>query len=295
MDFLLKEKLVMPSPYVKRVAKEIGKSIEEVDKHWAESKKIASENLGKSEINFTNEDYTYVVGILKNKLGIRENIKVKDFIDSGMTAKEYVETLTSSQFSIGKIIPPVVKRRDLDDEDDGLPSQKKEDKPLPSVINLSPSTGKESLKCTNCGHKFLGKRGSACPECGGIESTSLSEVKKRLPPMPEKTEDPENVKLDNDTIHVDTKINNDGGGVPHVGESEQDALIAKEFAFLEADNNKELPEKKTASGKKLTADRIREILAQRHEMEENDDYDSESVNAFKNMVLKVEEADKKGK
>src|ERR1700690_3701936 len=147
----------MLSPYARKIAKEIGKPIEEIESRWQEAKKIAEENLGKSESNFTNEDYNYVAGILKNKLGIHDSIKVKDFIDSGKPAKEWIETVISSQFNIGKIIPPVVKRRDLDNEDDELPQQKKEDRPLPPVINLSPSAGKESLKCASCGHKFLGK------------------------------------------------------------------------------------------------------------------------------------------
>ena len=253
----------MPSPYVKKVAIEIGKSIEEVDKHWNHAKKIAEENLGKLESKFNGDDYGYAVGILKHLLGINETIKIKDFIDSKMSAKEYVETVISSQFNIGKIIPPV-KRKDLDNDEDELPGQKKEEK-FPSVIQLSLSQlsrlPKEPMECAECGCRYMAVRGSPCPACTAKE-------------LAEKTDNPEDVELDTAPFHVDTPLAGNDGGSTYVGENE---LIDREFAFLE--NKKEEPKKE-----KLTADRINELIAERKQQEENMDLDPEGVAAFDRMI-----------
>ncbi len=294
----------MPSPYVRKVALETGKPIEEVEKHWQESKDIAVETLGKVEKNFTNEDFNYAIGILKNKMGIHDNIRVKDFVDSDTSAKNYIETLISSQFNIGKIIPPVVKRDDYD-PDNPLPNtDEKKEESLPPVINLSPSNAKKLLKCEDCGHRFMGREGDQCPECRGIRSKSLSEVKKQK----EKVDNPEDTELDDSTIHTDSKGPEiDGGGAQHEkidtrteAEKKLDEANEKEFAFLgkpretpkfnQTTGKVELPKnllpkkEKMIKPEKPSKERIREILSQREEEDENEDVDTDSLKEFLQMI-----------
>ena len=115
----------MPSPYIKKVAKEIGKSINDVEKHWAEAKKIASENLGVPEDKFGDKEYAYTTGIVKNMLGIKE---VKEetnnpsfFIESDMDADEFLETLTSGSFpSLDKHLIPPDEEEDEDEEEEEI-------------------------------------------------------------------------------------------------------------------------------------------------------------------------------
>lgn len=58
----------MPTPYIKKVAKETGKSIAELEKKWKEAKAAAAEE-GHAE------DYAYITSIFKNMAGINEGYK----------------------------------------------------------------------------------------------------------------------------------------------------------------------------------------------------------------------------
>ena len=110
----------MPSPYVSKLAKETGKSVAEIEKLWSKAKKIASETLGKSEDDFGNSEYKYTVGIIKNMLGLNENLLDPSiFLKSGKTAKEFIkETVTSANFTIGDVNPVSVSPNANDGKDD---------------------------------------------------------------------------------------------------------------------------------------------------------------------------------
>jgi len=98
----------MPSPYVNKLAKETGKSVAEVEKLWGKAKEIASDNFGKKEDDFGSKEYSYTVGIVKNMLGVKEEIlDPTKFQDSKLSAKEFIEAvMASGQFDIGNVIPP---------------------------------------------------------------------------------------------------------------------------------------------------------------------------------------------
>ena len=108
----------MPSPYVNSLAKETGKSVGEIEKLWNKAKDITSDTFSKSEDDFGTKEYKYTVGIVKNMLGLDEKILDPSFfLNSDKSAKEFIETVTSAQFTIGDVNPvSVVKDRDDDDE-----------------------------------------------------------------------------------------------------------------------------------------------------------------------------------
>lgn len=102
----------MPSAYVKNLAKETGKSEAEIEKLWKKAKEITSETLGTKESDFGSKEYKYTVGIVKNMLGVKEElIDPSKFLNSDLGAKDYLESVVvSSNFSIGNVIPPADKK-----------------------------------------------------------------------------------------------------------------------------------------------------------------------------------------
>lgn len=98
----------MPSAYVRNLAKETGKSTAEIEKLWKKAKEITAETLGTKEADFGSKEYKYTVGIVKNMLGVKEEIiDPSKFLNSDLNAKEYLEAvLVSSNFSIGSVHAP---------------------------------------------------------------------------------------------------------------------------------------------------------------------------------------------
>jgi hypothetical protein len=112
----------MPASIIKSFAKKTGKSVSEIEKKWQEAKKIAA-SMGKKE------EYDYIVGILKNILGINESI-TDIFLKSGKNFKEFYEEITSSDLGELPENPPVgsFKKRKKDKnetEEDGEKENKK--------------------------------------------------------------------------------------------------------------------------------------------------------------------------
>ena len=109
----------MPSPYVNKLAKETGKSVSEVEKLWDKAKEITSDTFGKKEDDFGSKEYSYTTGIVKNMLGVKEELlDPTKFQDSKLSAKQFIEeVMSSNQFDIGNVIPPKeVKEEPVDIE-----------------------------------------------------------------------------------------------------------------------------------------------------------------------------------
>lgn len=110
----------MPSPYVKKLASETGKSVAEIEKLWSKAKEISADTFGKPESDFGTKEYKYTVGIVKNMLGLNE--KVLDpsiFLGSGKSAKDFIkETVVSANFSIGDVNPIKVSKNANSGEED---------------------------------------------------------------------------------------------------------------------------------------------------------------------------------
>jgi hypothetical protein len=70
------------------------KSKSDVKKIWEKSIKLAEEFYGIKEEDFEDEEYEYARDVMKNLLGIKENITMK-YIKSGKTLKEFIEDIAS--------------------------------------------------------------------------------------------------------------------------------------------------------------------------------------------------------
>ncbi len=83
----------MPSNVIKGLMKKSGKSEREVEKAWDKAVSIAEDDFGKRKRDFDDRDYSYVTGIAKNMLGIKEKKEVSttDFIESDISALEWLE------------------------------------------------------------------------------------------------------------------------------------------------------------------------------------------------------------
>ena len=128
----------MPSPYIKSLVNSTGKSEKELEKLWKKAKEITSEEFGKSESDFGREEFAYTTGVVKKMLGVDEAIlDPVNFLDSKLSAREYIEEVTtSSQFNIGNVKPPKKKDEEepetepekKDDEEDEEDEEKKDKK-----------------------------------------------------------------------------------------------------------------------------------------------------------------------
>lgn len=92
------------SPYVKRLQKETGKEIEELEKHWSKAKKITEDTFGVEEDEFTDREFEYAKESVYRMLGLDERFSIAEFIKSDMSAKEFIEQAvqTSGDFSTGE-------------------------------------------------------------------------------------------------------------------------------------------------------------------------------------------------
>ena len=90
----------MPSPYIKQISKETGKSVSELERYWKKAKEITKDEFGISENDFKDKHYAYATAIVKKMAGVKESIiTVADFINSGKSAKDFIyETIASGDF-----------------------------------------------------------------------------------------------------------------------------------------------------------------------------------------------------
>lgn len=114
----------MPTPFVKKLSRETGKSVEAIEKLWAKAKKITSEEKGVKEADFGSDEYAYCVGIVKKMVGVDEALLDPErFINSDKNAHDFIEeTMVSSGFDIGNVVPPSVKPEYLQKDEKPLKS-----------------------------------------------------------------------------------------------------------------------------------------------------------------------------
>ncbi len=110
----------MPSAYVKSLSRETGKSEAEIEKLWNKAKEITAETFNKKQSEFGSKEYKYTTGIVKNMLGIREELlDPSKFLNSNMDADEYLESVVvSSNFSIGHVFAPESGESEIEDDED---------------------------------------------------------------------------------------------------------------------------------------------------------------------------------
>ena len=109
----------MASPYVTKLVKDTGKPVQEIEKYWAQAKKITSETFGKSENDFGKSEYDFAYGTVMNMLGKKESILNPEvFLNSEKSAKDFIEEVISADFNIGDENPVVNKDKDEEDENE---------------------------------------------------------------------------------------------------------------------------------------------------------------------------------
>jgi len=118
----------MQSPYIKKMVKELGLSEKEVVKFWNTAIKTTEDMRGMEEDNFTYKEYNYAMQTVRHlalpeEKILEESISISEFIGSGKTAQEFLETVTSGNFSIGD--KTAIKQsknlgKDFELEDEGL-------------------------------------------------------------------------------------------------------------------------------------------------------------------------------
>lgn len=78
----------MPTPQIKNFSKKSGKSVSEVEKLWNKAKELATD-MGKKD------DFKYITGILKNMLGMEEDIQ-----DQGLKRYKPLFEMVSTNITI---------------------------------------------------------------------------------------------------------------------------------------------------------------------------------------------------
>lgn len=178
----------MPSPYVKKLASETGKSVDEIEKLWDKAKGITADTFGKSEDDFGTKEYKYTVGIIKNMLGVNEMVLDPSiFLKSGKSAKEFIrETVTSANFSIGDTNPVSVSK-DANDDEERADQQ---------TFDNFPGADEEDFKTEE--HVEI-PQGSA--DIGDVLSDLSSDARENSPVVdPENPEDLRSIEDDSDII-----------------------------------------------------------------------------------------------
>lgn len=108
----------MPSPFLQKLAKETNKKEKDLEKFWNQAKAIAVDSFGKPEEKFTSKEYAFVATTTKRLAGIREAIDINEFLESELSADEFLEAMISSTFSAQldktAIVPP---KKDEEDEE----------------------------------------------------------------------------------------------------------------------------------------------------------------------------------
>jgi len=105
------------SPFVKKLSVELGKTEEEINEVWVESKKLTAETFGIDEADFTKREIMYTEEIVRDAFGLHREITVADFIGSEKSARDFIDEAVQSSDSFN-ITKSITKKKDMSDEDE---------------------------------------------------------------------------------------------------------------------------------------------------------------------------------
>lgn len=92
------------SPYVKKLAEQTGKDENKVAEIWKKAKNQIAQGKGITLEDFRKDDFELAEQEAKRALGLDETIlDPSSFLTSEKSAKEYIETVVSANFSIGDV------------------------------------------------------------------------------------------------------------------------------------------------------------------------------------------------
>lgn len=115
------------NPWVRKLNRELGVDKKKAQKAWDEAVTIAEDMHGKAEESFDTSEFEFAYETAKDivrKTEIRHSIT--DFIESGKSAREYIESVTSGDFSV---LDTHYRRKDKDDDEDEDEEQEKLNSP----------------------------------------------------------------------------------------------------------------------------------------------------------------------
>lgn len=138
----------MPLDYIYTLAKDLGKSRNEIERLWKKAKEITKDTFGIPESNWGDREYSYTIGVIKKmiKKEKTERSLSMEFLKSKKSPDEFLEQVVSGDFEIGNVIPPGKKkklRKNFGKERD---------------INTAPGTGNYPLVITHESFKFKTRR-----------------------------------------------------------------------------------------------------------------------------------------
>lgn len=139
------------SPFVKKLALELGKTENEIQKVWEEAKEITSDTFGISSDSFTKREIEYTKEVVREKLGMNMAISVSDFVNSEKTAREFVESSVTVSDHFG--IDGPITHKTIDDveepEEKTDTAEAKPSKEYPSINIETPVVRQEGKTDTN--------------------------------------------------------------------------------------------------------------------------------------------------
>lgn len=126
----------MPSPYLKTLAKETGKSIGDLERYWKKAKEITKDDFNVDEKDFQDKHYAYATAIVKRMAGVKEQvISVVDFIESGKSADDFIsETVTGGDFP--KLDKDDVQKKDKEEKEKEEEKEEVIEKIDPSMVKV---------------------------------------------------------------------------------------------------------------------------------------------------------------
>jgi hypothetical protein len=113
----------MPNAVLQSFAKKTGKSLDTLEKYWNVAVKEAEKTFNKKQKDFTDKQYAFVTGMVKNMAGIKESRELtKKFLESKKSAKQFIEDLTGATTTTSDIADtakqPIVSKQYKKDEED---------------------------------------------------------------------------------------------------------------------------------------------------------------------------------
>jgi hypothetical protein len=125
------------SPYVKRIMSDTGLDQDKAESVWVSAKKHIIEACAlKNEADMSREHFENAYSYVFNLLGVKEELlDVGVFLNSGKSAKEFVETMTSAPVAAAikepiTLLPTLAKD---DSEDEEAEKNKKETVVIPTT------------------------------------------------------------------------------------------------------------------------------------------------------------------
>ena len=108
------------SPFVKRLVKETGVKARKAESAWSEAITIAEEMYGMTMDKFGKDEFDYAYQTALESIRKQEiRYSLGKFVESGMSARDYIEMVVSGDFSLDH---PMQNKDDEEEDDENEPT-----------------------------------------------------------------------------------------------------------------------------------------------------------------------------